>query len=66
MTSQRWFAMNTTTFAKVSDYPTDTKWLLGVKYLPTGWEIGFNHYVGRLGIKLPETAALLSRYNPDW
>eukprot|EP00775_Hariotina_reticulata_P003960 gene3960-4213_t len=66
ITAQRWYAMDTKTFTRVADYPDDTKWLLGVKYLPTGWEFGFNHYVGRLGIKLPETAALISRYNPDW
>jgi len=48
------------------ELPGNTKWLVGVKYLPTGWEVGFNHYTGRLGIKLPETAALLQRYSPDW
>ena len=31
------------------------------------WEVGHNHFAGRLGMKLPETAALLSRRYPvDW
>lgn len=32
---------------------------------PKGWEIGYNHFVGRLGMKLPETARLLARSWPD-
>jgi hypothetical protein len=35
-------------------------------FLPTGWEMGYNHYVGRLGMKMPETAALLARSWPEW
>jgi hypothetical protein len=28
--------------------------------------MGYNHYVGRLGMRLPETAALLARSWPEW
>jgi hypothetical protein len=35
-------------------------------FLPTGWEMGYNHYVGRLGMRLPETAAMLARSWPEW
>lgn len=42
------------------------KFLLGVKYLPNGFELGYNHYAGRLGLKLPEVAKLLARYPVDW
>jgi hypothetical protein len=35
-------------------------------FLPTGWEMGYNHFVGRLGMKMPETAALLARSWPEW
>jgi hypothetical protein len=28
--------------------------------------MGYNHYVGRLGMKMPETAALLARTWPEW
>jgi hypothetical protein len=44
----------------------------GVKYLRDvgrnggGWEIGYNHYVGRLGLRMPETQRLLQRKWPDW
>ena len=42
------------------------KYVVGSKFLSTAWEIGFNHYVGRLGMWLPETAALISKNWPDW
>ena len=42
------------------------KYLLGIKYLPNGFEIGYNHYAGRLGLAMPETAALLKRHPVDW
>jgi hypothetical protein len=38
------------------------KYLVGIMWLPTGWELGFNHFAGRLGIPMPETATLLSRH----
>lgn len=46
----------------VSTLQDGLKYIVGVKWLPTGWEIGYNHYAGRLGIPMPETAKLLSRY----
>jgi hypothetical protein len=42
------------------------KYAVGAKYLPNGFELGYNHYVGRLGMRLPETAALLANNRLDW
>lgn len=28
--------------------------------------MGYNHFVGRLGLKMPETAAILQAYWPEW
>lgn len=36
------------------------------RYLPNGFEIGFNHFAGRLGMRLPETARLLARHPVDY
>ena len=33
--------------------------------LPTGWEMAYNHYVGRLGLPMPESRQLLLVYAPD-
>eukprot|EP00879_Flechtneria_rotunda_P022507 GHRR01023758.1.p2 GENE.GHRR01023758.1~~GHRR01023758.1.p2 ORF type:complete len:279 (+),score=87.28 GHRR01023758.1:1347-2183(+) len=63
---QMWSAVDTRTGAWVSDLNDGIKYMLGVGFLPTGWEMGYNHYVGRLGMKLPETAALLARSWPEW
>jgi len=52
--------------SKCSDLDDGFKYALGIKYLPTGFELGYNHFVGRLGMKLPETARLLSRYPVDY
>lgn len=42
-------------------------WLqVGTDYLPAGWELAYNHYANRLGLKMPETAALLRRMWPEW
>ncbi|KAF6261585.1 chondroitin AC/alginate lyase [Scenedesmus sp. NREL 46B-D3] len=57
--TQLWMAVNITTGARVSDLTDGLKYVLGSKYLPTGFEVGFNHYAGRLGMSMPETAALL-------
>ncbi|KIY93326.1 hypothetical protein MNEG_14637 [Monoraphidium neglectum] len=51
--------------AKCSDLTDGLKYAVGITHLPTGWEIGYNHFVGRLGMKLPETARLLARSWPD-
>ena len=57
------FAPNGT---KCSTLDDGLKYAVGIRYLPNGFELGYNHFVGRLGLKLPETAALL-RANPvDW
>ncbi|WIA43021.1 hypothetical protein OEZ86_009555 [Tetradesmus obliquus] len=54
--SQLWLAVNATTGAWVSNLTDSFKYVLGSKYLPTGFEMGFNHYAGRLGMAMPETA----------
>jgi hypothetical protein len=51
---------------KCSELRDGQKYLLGISYLPNGFEIGYNHFVGRLGMKMPETAALLQRHPVDW
>jgi len=42
------------------------KYVRDIDYRPSGWEIGYNHYVGRLGMSMPETQKLLQRTWPDW
>jgi len=64
--SQLWNAINKTSGAVVSELRDGFKYVLGSKYLPTAWEIGYNHYAGRLGLHLPETAALLARNWPEY
>jgi hypothetical protein len=51
---------------KCSDLRDGFKYAVGVTFLPTGFELGYNHFVGRLGMKLPETAALLEEHPVDW
>ncbi|KAI8464060.1 MAG: hypothetical protein J3K34DRAFT_526509 [Monoraphidium minutum] len=64
--SQLWASYNKVeTSKKCSDLEDGVKYALGIVHLPTGWEIGYNHYVGRLGLRLPETARLLGRSWPD-
>jgi hypothetical protein len=31
----------------------------------SGWELAYNHYVGRLGLAMPETAQLIANNWPD-
>jgi hypothetical protein len=66
MRSQLWSAFNSTTGAKVMDLRNGVKYVVGPWALPSNWELGFNHYVGRLGMWLPETAALIARRWPDY
>ena len=42
------------------------KYVRDIAYRPSGWEIGYNHYIGRLGMSMPETQKLLQRTWPDW
>eukprot|EP00775_Hariotina_reticulata_P012300 gene12300-12436_t len=63
--TQLWAALNTTTGAVVTQLRDGVKYVVGNSFLPTGWEIGYNHFVGRLGLKMPETAALLAKYWPE-
>jgi hypothetical protein len=37
---QTWFARDVNTKAWVSDLKDGVKYLLGTKWLPTGWEVG--------------------------
>eukprot|EP00775_Hariotina_reticulata_P008807 gene8807-8986_t len=39
--------------------------LKGIGFLPCGWEVGYNHYVNRMGLQLPETAKLLAAHRPE-
>lgn len=65
--TQGWAAHSTDGAKRLcTELKDGNKYLLGVKYLPAGFEIGYNHYVGRLGMRLPETAALLKRHPVDW
>jgi hypothetical protein len=66
MSIQLWVSNNSTSGAKCSELRDGKKYMIGIKFLPSAWEMGFNHYVGRLGMWLPETAALISRNWPDW
>eukprot|EP00878_Enallax_costatus_P043516 GHUV01051527.1.p1 GENE.GHUV01051527.1~~GHUV01051527.1.p1 ORF type:complete len:634 (+),score=132.79 GHUV01051527.1:302-2203(+) len=45
---------------------TDKKYLRDISFLPCGWEIGYNHYAGRLGLPMTETAELLKLRWPEW
>jgi hypothetical protein len=40
-------------------------WLLPHFAPPPGWELAHNHYVGRLGLAMPETAKLIANNWPD-
>jgi hypothetical protein len=65
--SQLWSSWNTTGAKnKCSDLRDGYKYLMGIKYLPNGFELGYNHFAGRLGMSMPETAALLARNRVDW
>jgi hypothetical protein len=63
---QSWQAFNLTTTQPVANLTDGYKYLIGVMFLPTGWEVAYNHFVGRLGMKMPETAALLAGNWPEW
>lgn len=63
---QAWQAFNMTTMQPVANLTDGYKYLIGVMFLPTGWEVAHNHFVGRLGMKMPETAALLAGNWPEW
>jgi hypothetical protein len=39
--------------------------LKGVGFLPCGWEVGYNHYKGRMGWDMPNTAAMLAKHRPE-
>ncbi|KAF8063673.1 hypothetical protein HT031_003528 [Scenedesmus sp. PABB004] len=64
--SQLWGAVNASTGAWLpgGELRDGVKYLLGVKHIPV-FELGYNHYAGRLGMALPQTRALLERYWPE-
>ncbi|GBF99458.1 hypothetical protein Rsub_11944 [Raphidocelis subcapitata] len=64
--TQKWASYRANPPTKCSDLLDGAKYVLGAKYMPTGFEIGYNHYAGRLGMPMPETAALLRRYPLDY
>lgn len=39
--------------------------LKGIGFLPCGWEVGYNHYHGRMGMNMPETEQLLAKNRPE-
>ena len=63
---QRLVAYNKSTKEKVLELMDGWKYVQEIYYLPCGWEMGYNHYVGRLGMRMPETQKLLQRTWPDW
>ncbi|WIA22272.1 hypothetical protein OEZ85_004592 [Tetradesmus obliquus] len=66
MGRQLWQAVWTANGSLNYELMDGNKYMLGIGFLPTGWEMGYNHYVGRLGMQLPETAAMLARSWPEW
>jgi len=63
---QRLVAYNKSTNQKVGELKDGVKYVRDISHNPGGWEIGYNHYVGRLGMDMPETQILLQRKWPDW
>lgn len=46
-----------------------SRWRMPAKMSTTAMlcvQVGYNHYVGRLGLKMPETARIISLHWPDW
>lgn len=39
--------------------------LKGIGFLPCGWEVGYNHYHGRMGLPMPETDKMLNNNRPE-
>ncbi|WIA35436.1 hypothetical protein OEZ86_003877 [Tetradesmus obliquus] len=39
--------------------------LKGIGFLPCGWEVGYNHYKGRMGWEMPQTAKMLAAHRPE-
>lgn len=63
--TQLWSAFNATTREWVADLRDGVKYLVAAhSFLPTGWELGLNHFAGRLAMRMPETVALLQRRWP--
>lgn len=60
MRAQRWAAVNASTGAFVSHLTNGVKYILGSKFIPGAFELGYVHYARRLGLPMPETAALLA------
>lgn len=63
--TQLWHAKDLTSGAVVKTQEDGVKYIVGSKWLPTAWEIAYNHFVGRLGMESPETARLLRRNWPE-
>eukprot|EP00775_Hariotina_reticulata_P001819 gene1819-2153_t len=62
---QQWVLLENLTSKYLKTYDGPEKVLNGISFLPCGWEVGYNHYAGRLGLKMPETAALLQANWPE-
>eukprot|EP00775_Hariotina_reticulata_P001818 gene1818-2152_t len=66
MKVQKWVRLDEKTYKYLETYNGPEKVLTGISFLPCGWEVGYNHYAGRLGLKMPETAALLKLGWPEY
>jgi hypothetical protein len=64
--TQLWSAYSNTNGAKVTTLMDGKKYVVGAWALPTGWEVAYNHYVGRLGLSLPETQRFIRNRPQDW
>eukprot|EP00878_Enallax_costatus_P031100 GHUV01033963.1.p1 GENE.GHUV01033963.1~~GHUV01033963.1.p1 ORF type:complete len:177 (-),score=14.84 GHUV01033963.1:24-554(-) len=63
--TQLWYARDKATGAVVKAQDDGVKYIVGSKWLPTGWEIAYNHFAGRLGMQLVETQRLLRKNWPE-
>jgi len=63
---QTWVATNTTSKIEVQELGGTTQFIVAnTAILPTGWELAYNHFWGRLGIEMPETRQFLLKWAPD-
>jgi hypothetical protein len=63
---QRLVAHKKSTGEKVAELRDGVKYVRDISHNMGGWEVGYNHYVGRMGMAMPETQKLLQRKWPDW
>lgn len=64
MDAQAWSAVSAASGRRVAALSDGFKYLVGPAFIPV-YEAGMNHFSARLGMELPETAALLARHTPE-